>query len=202
MWPPWRCQMIGMYIKKQNRCKHRSSNGTHAQKLKRESPSVKLLTCWKFHWRKFRAFWDNLNMLQIAIKFMPYLQSEKQLENHCQHKPTPSRHTWKRPTIPFEENYRQWDVGLSAWPRKPSKWWSPCPKTTKQFCSNVKSISTIFFNIINFFHKDKLEPTLINSHLMASAGKCAVQITWEVKFRKTDVSTITTNLFTALPLHE
>jgi hypothetical protein len=38
-------------------------------------------------------------------------------------------------------------------------------------------MSTIFLDIINFFHKDKLEPTLIKLHLMASAGKCAVQIT-------------------------
>jgi len=45
-------------------------------------------------------------------------------------------------------------------------------------------MSTIFFNIKNFFHKDKLEPTLKKSHLMASAGKCAVQITWEMKFRE------------------
>jgi hypothetical protein len=33
------------------------------------------------------------------------------------------------------------------------------------------------FDIINFFHKDKLEPTLIKSHLIATAGKHAVQIT-------------------------
>jgi hypothetical protein len=48
---------------------------------------------------------------------------------------------------------------------------------TIQVCSNVKSMSTIFFDITNFFHKDKLESTLIKSHLMASAGKCAEQIT-------------------------
>jgi hypothetical protein len=53
----------------------------------------------------------------------------------------------------------------------------PMPKNDNTSFLKCEEHTHILFNIINFFHKDKLESTLINSHLMASAGKSAVQIT-------------------------